>query len=68
VSVLVDTNVLQRRTRPGHAQYNVAVESVARLHNLAARHWPMEPVRSVVAQAVGDRVEREPAQYMDWRY
>jgi hypothetical protein len=31
VSVLVDTNVLLRRTQPGHAQYGVAVESVGRL-------------------------------------
>jgi predicted nucleic acid-binding protein len=31
VSVLVDTNVLLRRTQPGHSQYNAAVESVARL-------------------------------------
>jgi predicted nucleic acid-binding protein len=31
VSVLVDTNVLLRRTQPGHPQYNAAVESVIRL-------------------------------------
>jgi predicted nucleic acid-binding protein len=30
MSVLVDTNVLLRRTQPDHAQYNVAVESVGR--------------------------------------
>ena len=31
MSVLVDTNVLLRRTQPGHLQYNAAVESVIRL-------------------------------------
>jgi hypothetical protein len=31
VSILVDTNVLLRRTQPGHPQYAVAVESVTRL-------------------------------------
>ena len=31
MSVLVDTNVLSRRTQPGHPQYNAAVESVIRL-------------------------------------
>jgi predicted nucleic acid-binding protein len=31
VSVLVDTNVLLRRTQPEHPQYGVAVESVRRL-------------------------------------
>jgi predicted nucleic acid-binding protein len=31
VSVLVDTNVLLRRTQPGHPHYNAAVESVIRL-------------------------------------
>jgi hypothetical protein len=31
VSVLVDTNVLLRRTQPGNNQYTVAVESVRRL-------------------------------------
>ena len=31
MSVLVDTNVLLRRTQPEHPQYNAAVESVARL-------------------------------------
>jgi predicted nucleic acid-binding protein len=31
VSVLVDTNVLLRRTQPNHEHYKAAVESVARL-------------------------------------
>jgi predicted nucleic acid-binding protein len=31
MSVLVDTNVLLRRTQPSHAHYPAAVESVARL-------------------------------------
>ena len=31
MSVLVDTNVLLRRTQPGHASHAAAVESVARL-------------------------------------
>jgi predicted nucleic acid-binding protein len=31
MSVLVDTNVLLRRTQPGHEHHGVAVESVARL-------------------------------------
>ena len=31
MSVLVDTNVLLRRTQPGHPHHAVAVESVARL-------------------------------------
>ena len=31
MSVLVDTNVLLRRTQPGHACHLIAVESVARL-------------------------------------
>ena len=31
MSILVDTNVLLRRTQPGHPQYGVAVESVRRL-------------------------------------
>lgn len=31
MSVLVDTNVLLRRTQPEHAQYTVAVESVRRI-------------------------------------
>jgi len=31
VSVLVDTNVLLRRTQPEHPQYTVAVESVRRI-------------------------------------
>ncbi len=31
MSVLVDTNVLLRRTQPNHAHHSIAVESVARL-------------------------------------
>src|SRR6266851_4503566 len=31
MSVLVDTNVLLRRTQPTHEHHNIAVESVARL-------------------------------------
>jgi predicted nucleic acid-binding protein len=31
MSVLVDTNVLLRRTQPGHPQHAIAVESTARL-------------------------------------
>jgi hypothetical protein len=31
MSVLVDTNILLRRTQPDHPSYTLAVESVARL-------------------------------------
>jgi hypothetical protein len=31
MSVLVDTNILLRRTQPGHAQHAVSMKSVARL-------------------------------------
>jgi predicted nucleic acid-binding protein len=37
VSILVDTNVLLRRTQPGHPNHEAAVESIARLTELGER-------------------------------
>ena len=37
MSILVDTNVLLRRTQPGHPSYEAAVESIARLTEMGER-------------------------------
>jgi predicted nucleic acid-binding protein len=61
MSILVDTNVLLRRTQPDHASHGAAVESVAQLLD-AGEPGELEKIERLLAV-----LPDSPAVYGEWR-